>query len=84
MTFDRFGVGLGADLTSQMEPGGGGRAVLVGPWGVEDGLGIDLFRLSCRVVVLDIFFGPLELVLVSFWVLLGSFFGHLGWHFGAL
>ena len=40
--------------------------MLIGPGGVQDGLGIDLARFSCRLVVRDRFFCPLGLLLGSF------------------
>ena len=40
--------------------------MLIGPGGVQDGLGIDLARFSCRLVVRGRFFGRLGLVWGSF------------------
>ena len=65
--FDRLGVDFGAVLGSKMEPQGGGRARQIGPWGVQDGLGVVLVRFSCRLVIQVRFFDPLGLLLGSFW-----------------
>ena len=39
--------------------------MLIGPGGIQDGLGIALVRFFCRLVVRDRFFCPLGLVLGS-------------------
>ena len=50
----------------------------IGPWAVQDGLGIVLARSFFRLAVRDHFFGPLGCLLESFWarswVPLGSHF----------
>ena len=53
--------------------------MLIGPWAVQDGLGIVLVRSFFRLAIRDHFFGPLGCILVSFlgvfgpfWVILGS------------
>ena len=48
------------------------------PWGVKDGRGIDLVWFSCRLVVRVRFFGPLGLLLGSFWGALGVVLGLWG------
>ena len=52
--------------------------MLIGPWGVQDGLGIGLVRSFFRLAVWDRFFGPPGLLLGSFWSAPGVVFGHLG------
>ena len=52
--------------------------MLIGPWAVQDGLGIDLVRSFFRLAVRDRFFDPLELLLGSSWGALGPVFGRLG------
>ena len=52
--------------TPKWSPGGAQIAVVRPLEGVQDGLGIDLARFSCRLVVRDRFFCPLGLVLGSF------------------
>ena len=52
--------------------------MLIGPWGIQDGLEIVLVRFSCRLVVRDRFFGRLGLLLGLFLGALGLFLGHLG------
>ena len=76
--FDRFGVDFGAVLASQKGGPGLGKFVLIGPWAVQDGLGIDLVWSFFRLAVWDRFFGPLGLLLGSFWGLLGSFWSLWG------
>ena len=48
------------------------------PWGVQDGLGVVLARLSCRLAVRVRFLGSLGLLLKSFWGVPGVIFGLLG------
>ena len=76
--FDPFGVGFGAVLASQMAPGGGVRTVQIGRCAVQDGLGIVLVRSFFRLAVWIRFFGPLGLVLGSFWGALGVVLEPLG------
>ena len=57
---------FGADLVAQMAPGEGGRAMLNGGLGIQDGLGIVLVRFFFRLAVRDRFFCPLGLLLGSF------------------
>ena len=54
--------------------------MLIGPWAVQDGLGIGLVRSFLRLAVWDRFFGPLDLLsgcleepLAQFWTVVGSF-----------
>ena len=61
-----MGIDFGAVLASQKGRPGLGWFGQIGPGGVQDGLGIDLARFSCRLVVRDRFFAPLGLVLGSF------------------
>ena len=49
-----------------MGPPGGGRIVLNGGLGIQDGLGIALVRFFFRLAVRDRFFCPLGLLLGSF------------------
>ena len=72
--------------------------MLIGPWGVQDGLGIVLVRFFFRLAIRDHFFGPLGCLLESFWGVFGLALGHLwpvwgrlglvlghsGWHVGVL
>ena len=61
--------------------------MLIGPWAVQDGLGIVLVRSFFRLAIRDHFFGPLGCLLESFWGVFGLVLGHLGlsWaRFGAL
>ena len=60
--------------------------MLIGPWAVQDGLGIDLVRSFFRLAVRDYFFDPLELLLGPSWGALGHVLGclELSWaRFGA-
>ena len=52
--------------------------MLIGSWGIQDGLGIVLVRLFFRLAVWDRFLGPLGCLLGSFWGALGVIFGNLG------
>ena len=52
--------------------------MLIGPWAVQDGLGIVLVRSFFRLAVWVRFFGPLGLVLGSFWGALGVVLEPLG------
>ena len=56
--------------------------MLIGPWAVQDGLGIDLVRSFFRLVVWVRFLDPLGLLLGSFWAASGSVLGLFGpsWH----
>ena len=67
-----------------MAPGGGRVVVLIGPWAVQDGLGIDLVRSFFRLAVWVRFFGPLERLLGSSWVAFGFVLDHLGLSWGRL
>ncbi len=65
--------------------------MLIGPWGVQDGLGIVLVRFVGRLVVRVRFFGSLGPLLGSFWgapgvvlALLGAFCSALRGRFGTL
>ena len=61
--------------------------MLIGPWAVQDGLGIDLVRSFFRPVVWVRFFHVLKLLLGSFWAASGPVLGLFGpsWrHLGAL
>ena len=61
--------------------------MLIGPWAVQDGLGIDLVRFFFRLVVWVRFFDLLKLLLGSFWAASGPVLGLFGpsWHhLGAL
>ena len=61
--------------------------MLIGPWAVQDGLGIDLVRSFFRLVVWVRFLDPLGLLLGSLWAASGSVLGLFGpsWHhLGAL
>ena len=69
--FDRFGIGFGAVLASQMEPQEKAEFALIGPWAVQDGFGIVLVRFFFRLGVRVRFFDPLGLLLGSFWGCLG-------------
>ena len=52
--------------------------MLIGPWAVQDGLGIVLVRFFFRLAVWDRFFDPLKLLLGSFWQALGGRLRPLG------
>ena len=52
--------------------------MLIGPGGVQDGLGIVLVRSFLRLAVWDRFVGPPGRVLGSFWGVFGLVLGHLG------
>ena len=56
--------------------------MLIGPWAVQGGLGIDLVRFFFRLVVWARFFNLLGLLLGSFWAASGSVLGLFGpsWH----
>ena len=75
---DRFRLRFGVDLASQMGPRGWSWVMLIGPWGVQDGLGIVLVRSFFRLAVRVRFFGPLGLLLGSFLGALYLVLGHLG------
>ena len=64
--WDRFRVRFGAVLGAKMEPRGRAYTRQIDPLGVQDPLGIDLARFSCRLVVRGRFFGRLRVVLGSF------------------
>ena len=70
-----------------MDSRGGGWIMLIGPWAVQDGLGIDLVRFFFRLVVWVRFFDLLKLLLGWFWAASGAVLAIFGpsWHrFGAL
>ena len=50
----------------------------IGPWAVQDGLGIVLVRSFFRLAIRARFFEPLGCLLGSFWGAPGVIFGHLG------
>ena len=52
--------------------------MLIGPWGVQDGLGIVLVRFFFRLAVWGRFCEPLGCLLESFWGASGLVLGHLG------
>ena len=52
--------------------------MLIGPWAVQDGLGIVLVRSFFRLAIRDRFFEPLGCLLVSFWAVFGLVLGHSG------
>ena len=52
--------------------------MLIGPWAVQDGLGIVLVRFFFRLAFRDRFFEPLGCFLASFWVIFGLVLDHLG------
>ena len=52
--------------------------MLIGPWAVQDGLGIILLWFFFRLAVWGRVFHPLGLLLGSFWVASGLVLGHLG------
>ena len=56
--------------------------MLIGPWAVQDGLGIVLARSFFRLAVWVRFFDLLKLLLGSFWATSGSVLGLFGpsWH----
>ena len=70
-------------MGSKMEPQGHAYIVLIGPWGVQDGLGVVLVRFSCRLVIQVCFFDPLELLLGSFWGAPGVVLGLWGPSWGS-
>ena len=51
--------------------------MLIGPWVVQDGLGIVLVRFFFRLAVWDRFFVPLKPLLARFWCAPGAIFGLL-------
>ena len=65
-------------MASQMEPQGCRRAVLIGWWAVQDGLGIVLVRSFFRLAIRDHFFWPLGRLLESFWGVFGLVLSYLG------
>ena len=75
--FDRFGLRFGADLASQMEPGGR-LSYAHRPWAIQDGLGIILVRSFFRLTVWVHLFKPLGLPLGSSWVASGFVLGNVG------
>ena len=83
----RFLIVLGSVLVPFWPPKGvllncAGLRVLA-PGGVQDGLGIVLVRFFFRLAVRVRFFGPLGLLLGSFWGAPGVVFGFSGRQFGA-
>ena len=56
--------------------------MLIGPWAVQDGLGIDVVRSFFRLAVYVRFVDPLGLLLGSFWDAPGAVLGPLGLSLG--
>ena len=52
--------------------------MLIGPWGVQDGLGIVLVRSFFRLALRDRYLEPIGCLLESFWGVFGIVLDHLG------
>ena len=50
----------------------------IGPWAVQDGLGMVFVRSFFRLAIRDHFLGPLGCLLESFWGVFGLVLGHPG------
>ena len=69
---------MGVGLAFQKVPWEHANLKKIGPWAVQDGLGIVLVRFFFRLAVRVRFLNPLELLLGSFRGASGLILGHLG------